>query len=56
MNERDEGNSSGVGRDVITKVNLEDKDDDAEIASRSRNFVSGVASSSLSIRPRCSVV
>ena len=55
MNERDEGNS-GVGSDVITKVNLKDKDDDAEIASLSRNFVFGVASSSLSIRPRCSVV
>ena len=55
MNVGDEGNS-GVGRDVITKVNLEDKDDDAEIASRSRNFVFGVASSSLSIQPRCSVV
>ena len=48
MNERDEGNS-GVGRDVITKVNLEDKDDDAEIASRSQNIVCG-----LSIR--CTVV
>ena len=48
MNERDEGNS-GVGRDVITNVNLEYKDDDAEIASRSQNIVCG-----LSIR--CSVV
>ena len=55
MNERDEGNS-GVGRDVITKVNLEDKDDDAEIASLSRNTVLGVAMSSSSVRPRCSVV
>ena len=56
MNERDEGNSSGVGRDVITKVNLEDKDDDAEIASHSPNFVFEVAMSSSSVRPRCSVV
>ena len=55
MNAGDEGNS-GVGRDVITKVNLEDKDDDAEIASRSRNFVFGVAMSSSSVRTRCSVV
>ena len=55
MNVGDEGNS-GVGRDVITKVNLEDKDDDAEIASRSPNFVFEVAMSSSSVRPRCSVV
>ena len=55
MNEGDEGNSGGGG-DVITKVNLEDKDDNAEIASHSRNFVSGVAMRSSSVRPRCSVV
>ena len=52
MNERDEGNS-GVGRDVITKVNLEDKDDGAEIASHSPNFVFEVAMCSSSVRPRC---
>ena len=37
MNERDEG----TRRDVIANVNLEDKDD-AEIASCSRNCLSGV--------------
>ena len=55
MNESDEG-SNGV--DVIYDVNLEDKDadtDDAEIASRSQNLVSGVEASS-SVRPRCSMV
>ena len=56
MNESDEGSSGG---DVIYDVNLEDKDaadtDDAEIASRSQNLVSGVGTSS-SVRPRRSMV